>query len=45
MSMLCFMVISGAAAYLLLLGMKRLIAVSDKRWKKFTLWGSCWLLM
>lgn len=45
MSMLCFMVINGAAAYLLLLGMKRLIAVSDKRWKKFTLWGSCWLLM
>lgn len=44
MGMLCFMVISGAAAYLLLLGMKRLITVSDQWWKKTALWGSCWLL-
>lgn len=39
-----FIIINGAAAYLLLQGMKKLIAVSEKRWKQVVLWGSCWLL-
>lgn len=40
-----FIIINGAAAYLLLQGMKKLIAVSEKRWKQAVLWGSCWLLL
>lgn len=40
-----FIIINGAAAYLLLQGMKKLIAVSKKRWKQVVLWGSCWLLL
>ena len=39
-----FIIINGAAAYLLLQGMKKLIAVSEKRWKQAVLLGSCWLL-
>ena len=42
----CFcIIINGAAAYLLLQGMKKLIVVSEKRWKQAVLWGSCWLLL
>lgn len=45
----CFFIIingiNGAAAYLLLQGMKKLIAVPKKRWKQAVLWGSCWLLL
>ena len=40
-----FIIINGAAAYLLLQGMKKLIAVSEKRWKQAVLWGSCLLLL
>ncbi len=40
-----FIIINGAAAYLLLQGMKKLIAVPKKRWKQAVLWGSCWLLL
>lgn len=39
-----FIIINGVAAYLLLQGMKKLIAVSEKRWKQAVLLGSCWLL-
>lgn len=42
----CFFIITnGAAAYLLLQGMKKLIVVPKKRWKQAVLWGSCWLLL
>lgn len=42
----CFcIIINGAAAYLLLQGMKKFIVVSEKRWKQAVLWGSCWLLL
>ncbi len=40
-----FIIINGAAAYLLLQGMKKLIVVPKKRWKQAVLWGSCWLLL
>lgn len=40
-----FIIINGAAAYLLLQGMKKLIVVPKKRWKQTVLWGSCWLLL
>lgn len=40
-----FIIINGVAAYLLLQGMKKLIAVPKKRWKQAVLWGSCWLLL
>ena len=43
--LMCVLFLLFAAAYLLLQGMKKLIVVSEKRWKQAVLWGSCWLLL
>ena len=40
-----FVIINGIAALLLMQGMKKLITISNKHWKQFVLWFSCWLLL